>query len=106
MTASHQNSDFIRIQIFSKYIIKPSVLAGSRLIIFSFYFTIFPDTAQFWWELRWEWVGKNEIKDKVFKRKTGKSKDRWIVRIEYLDELIGKTSTLNAMLIRKPMQLI
>ncbi len=32
-----------------------------------------------------------KIKDKVFKRKTGKSKDRWIVRIEYLDELIGKT---------------
>ncbi|MDQ3041914.1 MAG: hypothetical protein M3R11_05975 [Acidobacteriota bacterium] len=32
-----------------------------------------------------------KIKDKIFKRKTGKSKDRWIVRIEYLDELIGKT---------------
>jgi integrase len=32
-----------------------------------------------------------KIKDKVFKRKTGKSKDRWVVRIEYLDELIGKT---------------
>jgi integrase len=32
-----------------------------------------------------------KIKDKVFKRKTGKSKDRWVVRIEYLDELTGKT---------------
>ncbi len=32
-----------------------------------------------------------KIKDKVFKRKNGKSKDKWIVRIEYLDELTGKT---------------
>jgi integrase len=32
-----------------------------------------------------------KIKDKIFKRKTGKSKDKWIVRIEYLDELTGKT---------------
>lgn len=31
-----------------------------------------------------------KIKDKIFKRKAGKSKGKWIVRIEYLDELIGK----------------
>lgn len=36
-------------------------------------------------------VGQMKIKNKVFKRKTGKSKDKWIVRIEYLDELTGKT---------------
>lgn len=31
-----------------------------------------------------------EIKDKIFKRKTGKSKGKWIVRIEYFDEQKGK----------------
>jgi integrase len=31
-----------------------------------------------------------KIKDKVFKRKSGKSIGKWIVRIEYLDELTGK----------------
>lgn len=31
------------------------------------------------------------IKSKIFKRKTGKSKGTWIVRIEYFDELLGKT---------------
>lgn len=31
-----------------------------------------------------------EVKSKVFKRKTGKSKNKWIVRIEYFDDLKGK----------------
>jgi integrase len=31
------------------------------------------------------------VKGKVFKRKTGKSKDKWIIRIEYFDETTGKT---------------
>ncbi len=31
-----------------------------------------------------------EVKSKVFKRKTGKSKNKWIVRIEYFDEQRGK----------------
>ncbi len=31
-----------------------------------------------------------EIKTKVFKRKTGKSKGRWIIRIEYFDEVLGR----------------
>lgn len=29
-------------------------------------------------------------KGKVFKRKSGKSKDKWIIRIEYFDETLGK----------------
>ena len=33
-----------------------------------------------------------EVKSKVFKRKTGKSKGKWIVRIEYFDEMRGKKS--------------
>ncbi len=33
-----------------------------------------------------------KIKDKIFKRKTGKSKNKWIVRIEYFDEIKGKTA--------------
>lgn len=35
-------------------------------------------------------VGIMEIKDKIFKRKAGKSKDKWIVRIEYFDDATGK----------------
>lgn len=31
-----------------------------------------------------------EIKDKIFKRKAGKSKGVWIVRIEYFDDVLGK----------------
>ena len=31
-----------------------------------------------------------EVKSKVFRRKTGKSKGRWIIRIEYFDEILGK----------------
>ncbi len=31
-----------------------------------------------------------EVKSKVFKRKTGKSKNKWIVRIEYFDDAKGK----------------
>ncbi|HEX8735001.1 MAG TPA: site-specific integrase [Pyrinomonadaceae bacterium] len=31
-----------------------------------------------------------EIKSKIFKRNAGKSKGKWIVRIEYFDELLGK----------------
>ena len=31
-----------------------------------------------------------EIKDKVFKRKSGKSKDKWVARVEYFDDLAGK----------------
>ncbi len=31
-----------------------------------------------------------EVKSKVFKRKTGKSKNKWIVRLEYFDEIKGK----------------
>src|SRR5687768_17054404 len=30
------------------------------------------------------------VKSKVFKRKTGKSKNKWIVRIEYFDDIKGK----------------
>lgn len=33
-----------------------------------------------------------DVKAKIFKRKTGKSKDTWIVRIQYFDEIKGKTS--------------
>ncbi len=33
----------------------------------------------------------NEIKGKIIKRKTGKSKGKYIVRIEYFDEVQGKT---------------
>jgi len=35
-----------------------------------------------------------EIKAKVFKRKTGKSKDKWITRIEYYDSVLGKAKTM------------
>ena len=31
-----------------------------------------------------------DVKSKVFRRKTGKSKDVWIIRIEYFDEILGK----------------
>lgn len=31
-----------------------------------------------------------EIKENVFKRKTGKSKGKWIIRIKYFDEMYGK----------------
>ena len=31
-----------------------------------------------------------DIKGKIFKRKSGKSKDKWIIRIEYFDEIQGK----------------
>jgi integrase len=33
-----------------------------------------------------------EVKGRVFKRKSGKSKGKWIVRIEYFDEIRGKKS--------------
>ncbi len=46
-------------------------------------------------------VGFMKIKDKVFKRKSGKSKDKWIVRIEYLDELSGKTKYIERQADRK-----
>jgi integrase len=36
-----------------------------------------------------------EIKSKVFKRKSGKSKGKWIIRIEYFDELQGRTRYMN-----------
>lgn len=32
-----------------------------------------------------------EIKDKIFKRKSGKSKGKWVVRIQYVNPLTGKT---------------
>lgn len=35
-----------------------------------------------------------EIKSKVFKRKTGKSKDKWIIRIEYFDNLAGRKRSI------------
>lgn len=35
-----------------------------------------------------------KIIGKVFKRKTGKSKDKWIIRIEYFDEILGKKRTM------------
>ncbi len=31
-----------------------------------------------------------KVKSKVFKRKTGKSEGKWIVRIEYFDDVKGK----------------
>lgn len=46
-------------------------------------------------------VGIMKIKDKVFKRKSGKSKDKWIVRIEYLDEPTGKTKYIERQADRK-----
>lgn len=30
------------------------------------------------------------VKSKIFKRKTGKSKNKWVIRIEYFDDLLGK----------------
>ncbi len=36
------------------------------------------------------WCEFMEVKSKVFRRKTGKSKGRWIIRIEYFDEILGK----------------
>lgn len=33
-----------------------------------------------------------KVKSKVFKRKTGKSKNKWIVRLEYFDNMKGKKS--------------
>ncbi len=41
------------------------------------------------------------IKDKIFKRKSGKSKDKWIVRIEYPDRLTGKTKCIERQADRK-----
>ena len=35
-------------------------------------------------------VGQMEVKSKIFKRKTGKSKGKWVVRLEYYDDLKGK----------------
>src|SRR5258706_12761033 len=32
-----------------------------------------------------------DIKSKIFRRKSGKSADKWIVRIEYFDESVGRT---------------
>jgi hypothetical protein len=32
-----------------------------------------------------------DIKEKIFKRKSGKSKEKWIIRIEYFDKIQGKT---------------
>lgn len=36
-----------------------------------------------------------EITAKVFKRKSGKSKDKWIIRIEYFDEIAGRMRYMN-----------
>lgn|SRR5215204_6349802 len=36
-------------------------------------------------------MDNNEIKGKIVKRKTGKSKGKYVVRIEYFDEAQGKT---------------
>lgn len=36
-----------------------------------------------------------EIKGKVFKRKSGKSKDKWIIRVEYFDEISGRKRYMN-----------
>jgi integrase len=46
-------------------------------------------------------VGIMNVKDKIFKRKSGKSKDKWIVRIEYLDTLTGKTKCIERQADRK-----
>jgi integrase len=35
-----------------------------------------------------------DVKYKIFKRKAGKSKDKWIVRIEYFDETKGKNAII------------
>ncbi|MBK7931976.1 MAG: tyrosine-type recombinase/integrase [Acidobacteria bacterium] len=35
-----------------------------------------------------------EIKDQVFKRKSGKSKGKWIARIEYFDDSVGRWKTM------------
>lgn len=37
-----------------------------------------------------KFFGNMEVKSKLFKRKTGKSKGKWVVRIEYFDQLAGK----------------
>lgn len=39
-------------------------------------------------------VGTVKIKEKLFKRRSGKSKGKWIVRIEYLDELTGRNKCI------------
>lgn len=46
-------------------------------------------------------VGYMKIKDKVFKRKSGKSKGKWIVRIEYLDDTTGKNKCIERQADRK-----
>ena len=35
-----------------------------------------------------------DVKYKIFKRKAGKSKDKWIIRIEYFDDIKGKKSII------------
>lgn len=35
-----------------------------------------------------------DIKSKIFRRKTGKSKDKWIIRITYFDEILGKSRVM------------
>ncbi len=42
-----------------------------------------------------------DVKYKIFKRKTGKSKDKWIVRIEYFDETKGKIAIIERQTERK-----
>lgn len=42
-----------------------------------------------------------EIKTKVFKRKSGKSKGKWIARITYFDEIHGRTRTIERQADRK-----
>lgn len=42
-----------------------------------------------------------EIKDKIFKRKSGKSKDKWIIRIEYFDEILGKSRSVERQVEKK-----
>lgn len=35
-----------------------------------------------------------DIKSKIFKRKSGKSKDKWIIRIQYFDEILGNSKVM------------
>jgi len=42
-----------------------------------------------------------KVKSKVFKRKTGKSKNKWIVRLEYFDNMKGKKSYMESHADRK-----
>lgn len=42
-----------------------------------------------------------EVKSKLFKRTTGKSKGTWVIRIEYFDQLVGKKKFMERHALRR-----